>query len=221
MTRTGQDAINYARAQVGPNSMGEPGMCLKFTRQCFAVPSLYASAVDAGYAVNAKHPDDWHPPPAVPVWFRSPSVYDHVCFFVSENEVISTWNADVRVYSSLRDVELKFGDSNGPAEYVGWGEDVNEVTVWTPQAPPEPEPEPVPEVIDVTTIIRFVDTGAITYLSDSGVVTAAATPEEVHAMAAALRLPSSWVDLDSFQWTRVHQAAERIRQAHRDAGLLP
>jgi len=89
MTRTGEEAINYARSRIGANSMSESGMCLKFTRECFAVPSYYASAVDAGYGCNAKHGGDWNPPPATPVWFRSPSVYDHVAFYVSEHEVIS------------------------------------------------------------------------------------------------------------------------------------
>jgi hypothetical protein len=132
MTRTGQAAIDYARAQT---SMAQSGMCLQFTRECFAVPALYGSAVDAGYACNAKHPGDWSPPPATPVWFRSPSIYDHVCFYVSASEVISTYNADVRTYSSLRDVEVKFD-----AQYVGWGEDINEVHILGAATPDPPPP---------------------------------------------------------------------------------
>jgi hypothetical protein len=136
MTRTGQAAVDWARSRVGPDAMGEPGMCLKFTRQCFDVPALYASAVDAGYACNAKHPGDWEPPPATPVWFRSPSIYDHVAFFVGPHEVISTFNADVRTFDGIRGIETNFD-----AQYVGWGEDICEVHIMPPPPPPPPQEE--------------------------------------------------------------------------------
>jgi hypothetical protein len=210
VTRTGGAAIDYARARIGPNAMPASGYCLAFTRECFAVPALYGSAIDAAYACNAPHPGDWDPPAGTPVWFRSPSIYDHVAFYVGPHEVISTFNADVRAFDGLRGIEASFD-----ATFVGWGEDINEVHILEVAPPPPPPPPPPLELSDVTAIIRFIDTGEIEYLSDSGVITPAATPEEVHAMAAALRLPQSWVDLDSFEWTRVHQAAERIRANHR------
>lgn len=78
-------------------------------------------------------------------------------------------------------------------------------------ADPVTPPRKVPNVV---AIIRLIDTGAISYVSDDGTVTPAATTDEVHAMAKALRLTGSWVDLDSFEHTRVLQACERIRIAH-------
>jgi hypothetical protein len=78
-----------------------------------------------------------------------------------------------------------------------------------------PEPIPEPEAVtNVVAIIRNIDTKAISYVSDNGTVTAAATTDEVFAMAKALRLPpeQTWVDLDGFEHTRVLQAAARIRE---------
>lgn len=129
MTRTGQDAIDYARGTLGI-TMPE-GYCLAWTRENFAVPALYGSALDAGLATNVPHPGDRNPPAAVPVWFRTSSVYDHVCFFVSPTEVISTYATTVRRFNGIADVERQFYGT-----FVGWAEDINEVRVWAPETPP-------------------------------------------------------------------------------------
>lgn len=76
---------------------------------------------------------------------------------------------------------------------------------------PLPEPEAVTNVV---AIIRNIDTKVISYVSDNGTVTAAATTDEVFAMAKALRIPPgepTWIDLDGFEHTRVLQACARIR----------
>lgn len=124
MTRVGQEAIDYARGRVG-TTMPDSGLCLQFTRQNFDVASLYYSARDAGLAAQVPHPGDRNPPPAVPVYFLTPSVYDHVAFFVSSSEVISTWNAEIRRFSGISDVERQFGGT-----FVGWAEDINAVRVY-------------------------------------------------------------------------------------------
>jgi hypothetical protein len=138
MTRTGQAAIDYARSIVGngpppPHGMPAPGYCLKYVRECFAVASYYASAVDAWNAAQARHPGDWNPPPAVPVYFRTPSIYDHVAITGNQpGEILTTYNDDVRRYlgSSWADVIRQIErDFDGP--YLGWSEDINTVTVWT------------------------------------------------------------------------------------------
>lgn len=125
MTRTGQAAIDYARSRVG-KTMPQSGLCLQFVRQCFDVPSYYYSAIDAWNASPTKHPGDRNPPPAVPLYFLTPSVYEHVVFCVSTTEIISTFNADIRRFSGIADIERQFSGS-----YLGWTEDINRVTVYT------------------------------------------------------------------------------------------
>lgn len=135
MTRTGQDAINYARSRVG-TTMSDSGLCLQFVRICFDVGSYYYSAIDAWNASPTKHPGDRNPPPAVPLFFSTPSQYDHVVFCCSPGEIVSTFNEDIRSFSSISSIEANF---NG--HYLGWTEDLNRVTVWTPE-PPEDELTP-------------------------------------------------------------------------------
>src|SRR3954468_21259845 len=106
MTRTGQAAIDWAYSRVGngpppPNGMPDDGLCLQFTRECFAVPALYASAIDAWETNPEQHPGDRYPPPAVPVWFWSSAPYRHIAFHAGGGQVITTFNDDVRVYPSL------------------------------------------------------------------------------------------------------------------------
>jgi hypothetical protein len=125
MTRTGDEAIAYARSRVG-GTMPASGYCLQFVRQCFDVGSYYASAIDAWNGAPDQHPGDRNPPPAVPLFFATPSVYDHVTFCASTSEVISTFNADIRSFSGIASIEANF---NGT--YLGWTESINGVTVYT------------------------------------------------------------------------------------------
>lgn len=124
MTRTGQAAIDYARSRVG-GTMPASGYCLQFVRQCFDVASYYPSAIDAWNNAKVRHPGDRNPPPAVPLYFATPSVYDHVVFGVSTSEVISTFNADIRSFSGIADIERQFSGT-----YLGWAEDINTVTIY-------------------------------------------------------------------------------------------
>ena len=124
MTRTGQDAIDYARGRVG-TQMPASGYCLQFVRQCFDVGSYYGSAIDAWNGAEFKHPGDRNPPPAVPLYFYTPSQYDHVTFCVSPGEVISTFNEDIRSFSGISSIEANFD-----GQYIGWAEDINGVRIY-------------------------------------------------------------------------------------------
>lgn len=155
MTRTGQAAIDYARSRVGPNAMPASGYCLQFVRQCFDVPSYYASAIDAWNGSPTKHPGDRNPPPAVPLFFTSPSVYDHVVFGGASGEIITTFNADVRRYtasSTSAAIDMIVRDF-GPGQYLGWTEDINRVRVL--DVVPPPGPDPITEDDDDMPIIVF------------------------------------------------------------------
>jgi hypothetical protein len=138
MTRTGQAAIDYARSRVG-GTMPDSGLCLQFVRTCFDVGSYYYSAIDAWNAAADKHPGDYNPPPAVPLYFRTPSPYDHVVFGCSTGEIISTFNADIRSYSSIYAIEAAFDGT-----YLGWAGDINRVDIYNP---PPPEDDVTPDEV--------------------------------------------------------------------------
>jgi hypothetical protein len=157
MTRTGQAAIDYARGRVGGTMPEGSGYCLKFVRDCFAVGSCYGSAIDAWNASPTQHPGDRNPPPAVPLYFLTPSVYDHVVFGVSTTEIISTFNADIRQFSGIADIERQFSGT-----YLGWTEDINRVTVWTSElVPPAALPVGGTEMV----VVRGADTPQV-YVTD-------------------------------------------------------
>lgn len=143
MTRVGADAINYAESRVG-TYMPDSGLCLQFVRTCFDVGSYYASAIDAWNGSATKHPGDRNPPPAVPLFFSTPSQYDHVTFCCSASEIVTTFNDQIRRYTgnAISGIERDFN-----ATYLGWTEDINRVTVWTP-TPPEEDMPTTQEITD-------------------------------------------------------------------------
>lgn len=175
MTRTGQAAIDYARGRVGPNAMPASGYCLQFVRECFAVGSYYGSAIAAWNNAERKHPGDRNPPPAVPLYFATPSQYDHVVFKGDTGEIITTFNADVRRYtasSTSAVIDAICRDFSGT--YQGWAEDINRVTVWTPTPPEEdmPSAQEVAEAVWAFALQRangpVADAG--TYLVDTRIL---------------------------------------------------
>lgn len=219
MTRTGQAAIDYARSRVG-GEMPAAGYCLQFVRQCFDIASYYGSAIDAWNGCRAPHPGDRNPPPAVPVWFRTPSVYDHVAFFVGPNEVISTFNEDIRSFNGLADIERQFSGT-----YLGWGEDLNTVTVWTPDVTPEPPPE---EDDMPTSILYRHPNGSVALASEDGSFVVLVSSDEMEAMKYGgyqVRLgdgPSGTVALpDGLVWNlRTQIAARKAAMASTDPSVV-
>jgi hypothetical protein len=157
VTRTGADAVHYARSRVG-GTMPASGYCLQFVRECFDIGPLYGSAIDAWNGAPDKHPGDRNPPMAVPLFFRSPSPYDHVVFGgdLPANEIVTTFNADIRSYGgdAIAGIERDFD-----ASYLGWTESLNGVKVWTA---PAPEPPPmIWEDDDDMKLIRIIEDGRI------------------------------------------------------------
>lgn len=131
MVRTGQAAVDYANASIGANVM-PPGYCLVFTRNCFDIGAYYGSAIDAWNGAQWRHEGDRNPPPGVPLFFRTPSVYDHVCISTEVPTDVSTYDDDVRKFhDGIAQIEQQFGSASyGPAQYLGWTEDLNGVRVY-------------------------------------------------------------------------------------------
>jgi len=172
MTRTGQEAIDYTLARVG-TYMPDSGLCLQFTRQDFAIGSLYYSAIDAWYGSDYRQPGDRNPPEAVPVWFDTPSIYGHVAFHCGGGQVVSTFNDEIRAYSSLEHVENVF---NGP--YMGWAPGLNEAQVWWPPN----EPPPTGGVADDMAVLVYTD-GSQTWWLYNGLNKRALGPSEPGQLA--------------------------------------
>jgi hypothetical protein len=167
--RIGDAAIQAARSRSG-GSMPASGYCLQFVRECYGVPAVYGSAVDAARACDAPHPGDRNPPPGTPVWFWSSSVYDHVAFYVGPHEVISTFNADIRTFDGIGGIEANFGAGTA---YAGWGEHLNEHIVWAPGTGPAPEEEDD----DMRPMLIRQDNGTVALVGPKGV--RAITPAEL------------------------------------------
>jgi hypothetical protein len=153
---TGELAINRAASRIG-GSMSDSGLCLQFTRQCYEVPSYYASAIDAWNAASERY-EDRNPPPSASVWFWSQSIYRHVAFHLGDGWYVTTFNADIRQLD-LGSMEASFGP------LMGWAPELNEHSLRPPTTPP---PEPPPEEDDMPWFIRRKD-GYIVIVGPTGV----------------------------------------------------
>ena len=93
---------------------------------------------------RVRRPAPWGPQPArarVPVWFLSPSPADHVTHHAGGGEYVTTWSDDVRFYTPAR-TGWPRSERDFDASFLGWGEDINGVRVYSPDTPP---PLPPPE----------------------------------------------------------------------------
>lgn len=169
---TGEQAIARARARVG-GSMPASGYCLQFVREQYGVPAVYGSAVDAARACDAPHPGDRNPPPGVPVWFYSSSVYDHVALYVGPHEVISTYAERIDVFDGIGGIEAAFSNSSAPCRFAGWGEHLNEHIVWAPGTGPAPDQEEE----DMRPMLIRQDNGTVALVGPKG--PRAITPAEL------------------------------------------
>jgi len=169
--RVGQDAIDYTLSRVGTR-MPDSGLCLQFTRQNFAIAALYASAIDAWNGSKYKQPGDRNPPPAVPVYFHTPSPYRHVAFHCYDGLIVSTFNDEIRQYpGGISQVESVF---NGP--YLGWAPGLNKVRVFYP------DPAPIPED-EMARVSLIYTTGSQTWWAYDGLFKRALGPDEPQHLA--------------------------------------
>lgn len=119
-------------AKVG--KYAEPGMCLKESRVVAGIPSKYPSAISAWN--NAKFRRVGVKPPAgavVPVFFNTPSPYEHVAWALGDGRVVTINGSRWSVYSSIETMCKVWKIS-----YIGYTEDLNGVRVYTP---PKPKPK--------------------------------------------------------------------------------
>ena len=128
------------------------GMCQKFVRdQCWRVPSLYGSAIEAWNGAREKHPGDRTPPEGAPVYYEG-GQYGHAVLFC-HGGIRST---DCHSSGYVSDTDLAWPERAWGYRYLGWTGDINGVDLPLGQAPPEPE-EDMPEYVRATMDGRNLD----------------------------------------------------------------
>jgi hypothetical protein len=102
----------------------DSGMCQMFVRsQCWQVPSLYGSAIEAWNGAREKHPGDRNPPMGAPVYYRGGN-YGHAVIFVGSGDMRST---DCQTAYAVSDTDLSWPERAWGYEYLGWTGDINGV----------------------------------------------------------------------------------------------
>lgn len=100
------------------------GMCQQYVRlQCWQVPSLYGSAIEAWNGARLKHPDDRTPPLGAPLYYRG-GQYGHAVIFVGGDDMRST---DCRTRGQVSDEAIRWVETHWGYAYLGWTGDINGV----------------------------------------------------------------------------------------------
>ena len=115
------------------------GYCQKFVRdQCWRVPSLYGSAIEAWNGARYKHPGDRHPPAGAPCYYRGGN-YGHAVIYCGQGHP-GVRSTDCQHGGDVSDTDLGWPERAWGYTYLGWTEDINGVHVITPPAPVEEDP---------------------------------------------------------------------------------
>lgn len=104
------------------------GYCQKFVRdQCWRVPSLYGSAIDAWNGARHKHPGDRNPPHGAPCYYRGGN-YGHAVIYCKPGHA-GIRSTDCPSSSRVTDTDIGWPERAWGYEYLGWTEDINGVVV--------------------------------------------------------------------------------------------
>jgi hypothetical protein len=107
----------------------DTGMCQKFVRdQCWRVPSLYGSAIEAWNGARYKHPGDRNPPTGAPTYYKGGS-YGHAVIFCGPDHGNDIRSTDCTSSYDVSDVPISWVESHWGYVYLGWTEDINGVRV--------------------------------------------------------------------------------------------
>lgn len=126
MTRSRDEGASWAKGKVGTTGYG--GMCLQFTREAYAIGSLYGYAREAWDKAKHKHPTSSTSgiPYGVPIFLdKSSSEYGHVAVYVGDGYMISTHASTNKIG---KDAVSTWVNDYG-YKVLGWTEDLNGVLI--------------------------------------------------------------------------------------------
>lgn len=122
----------WAEDQVTRPSQDWRQLCLKFVRTAYGLPAVYPDAGTAWDRAEHKHEttDAASIPAGVPVFWRTPSRFDHVAFSTGGGWCLST---DARRPGRVDRVRIDSITTSWDAQLLGWTEDLNGHRVWRPK----------------------------------------------------------------------------------------
>lgn len=133
MARTAPDAIAWARGQVTDPDKSYYRLCLQFVRMAFGLSAVFPDAGTAWDQAKKKHKttDPLKVPRGVPVFWELPTAADHVALSLGDGKCISN---DVVTKGRINVVTIDSITRNWNGKLLGWTEDLNGQTVYTPPA---------------------------------------------------------------------------------------
>lgn len=138
MTNTPAQAISAAakQSQSGPRS--SVGMCLKMVRTCYDVGAKSLDAAGAWTAAEHKHKTSKATdiPAGAPVfWTGGSEHHGHIAISTGAGWC---WSTDIKRPGYFDHVPIDQIRDDWGLTLVGWTNDLNGVTVYTPPTPPKP-----------------------------------------------------------------------------------
>ncbi len=129
-TRTGAQAIAWAKAQSTKPSRSWHNLCQLFVRSCFGVAAKYGSARLAWQGAKRRHEttDAASIPAGVPVFWRTGTVNWHVAISAGDGYC---WSSDIGGKGKVGKIGIAALSRAWDATLLGWSEDVNGVRVYT------------------------------------------------------------------------------------------
>jgi hypothetical protein len=120
---TARDA-DEAVANANARTSYESGMCQQFVRgQCWEVPAVYGSAIEAWMGARHKHPGDRNPPKGAPCFYKGSGEFGHVVIAKADG----MRSTDCTTTGRVSDAALSWPEANWNAGYLGWTSDLNGV----------------------------------------------------------------------------------------------
>jgi hypothetical protein len=137
-SRTGSQAIAWAKTQTSNPSRSWHNLCLMFTRKCFGVAAREPNAKRAWETARKQHKttDADSIPAGAPVFWRTRTANWHIALSVGGGYCYSS---DVGGRGKIGRIGIDALSRAWGATLLGWSEDLNGVTVYVkPKAPPFP-----------------------------------------------------------------------------------
>lgn len=154
MPFTTDQAIKNARAKSHPG-LFPTNTCLMQVRKCFGVASKFPTAASAWRGAKVRHQNVRSsdvPRGGIPFWTGGSSGAGHIAIGLGDGlcETTDFVNRGGFGVARIDDITRVWG-----LHFVGWAEDVNGVTVFTPPEPPHPAPVPRKEPTGTHVVIGW------------------------------------------------------------------